>query len=245
VGADGFFEVGGLLPGHYTLSGRLGLQPDTLFEVEGIEVAVGETTEDPRLAAIELSGPLHLYVVKIVSPDGTRLREGTAQIPGAARTDKIYGERNGVMRFASLDPAIEVDVGAYGRRTVRVVLHPPEETVVLHAAISVLLVLPDAATLPLDRIQLSIGLHDPSASEDAPRSHKGMNEHGEVRLRLPTAGFREVGFMIADRREVGSPTNHREVRVENPEVFQVLDTDVEQRFVLELPAEVVEAARAR
>ena len=174
------------------------------------------------------------------------MREATARRPEELRLARgqatVWGDLNGILRIASPDSALEVEIGADDRQSVRVRLTSPEQTVVLPPPLDLLLVVPDLTSLPRDRVRISLGLHDPARREL--KSYRGLNGKGELRLRYPTTGPREVGFRVSTGEE-GSFRNSREVPVTDPEVIRILDTDSEQRFILALPPEVVEAASRR
>jgi len=246
VQEDASFRISRLRPGRYTVRGRLRMYEDPLFEVEGIQVAVGEVVDDPRLEAITLSSPLHLFEVKAESPEGRLLRDATARLPDVPLYDvvsaRIRADRAGVLRIASLDPAPRVEIGVDGRRSTRVLLTSPKTTVVLGSPLRVVLVVPGIAGLPRDRVRISVGLHEPGSAGVKPC--RDLNESGELRLDLPTPGPREVCFLLATWKD-GSSRYSRYVPVADPEVVEVLDTDSEQRFVLDLPPEVIEAASRR
>src|SRR5262249_11540295 len=116
--------------------------------VEGIVVRASETTRDPRLNPLDLRGRVHVLHFRVVDERDNDVPDATCAYRRAGTQDFIRpttsssGRAEEADRVVTMYPAIDVEVSAPGRRTVRLYAVDSDRTVVLALAPRVRISLP-------------------------------------------------------------------------------------------------------
>ncbi|MEW6072857.1 MAG: carboxypeptidase-like regulatory domain-containing protein [Planctomycetota bacterium] len=243
--ADGAFDVPSLRPGFYRVSVRLRRSDTIVREVPGVEVRPGEVTVDPRLAAVDLRGSLRRFVLAIVDPAGSPISDVWAShgAPGAGEEARGFASarEDGRVEIETHLPTVDIQLEAPGFRTTRLADVTSDQTVALLPAPAVRLVLADPAVVPGEGHALLVELL-PTASLERSRSNPvAFDARGEALVWAPGTGPHRLQLLFTRSADVRS--GRFSLSWPAAPTIDVAESDREQRFVLELPAAVVEAAR--
>ncbi len=207
----GEFEFRALPAGTYTLECSFWPERRRLARIEGIEVEVGRTTNDPRLHPLDLRGvagvPLRVFRIRGLDQDGHALPAfGIARrLPGANEYGPAdwSGRGQATLEIATTSPALDLHVEAIGKRSAELLAVDGDREVVLGPGIPVRVVLAgERPALPASAAVV-LSLHSSSqhvgvlAVHEAPLDASGgadllVGDPGRYRLnielRVPGAG---------------------------------------------------------
>ena len=235
---DGAFRLGGLLPGEHTVMVRAQNVSEGLRSFSGVVVSSGETSRDPRLAAIDLRRSLWLHRVTLHLPEGSprpsgRLSFGPAGAEVLAGTAWVHDSKIDVLaeeetidlvitlqglqseRREGVHGAIEIDLRR--GQAVRLVLAPdvelPEPPFFIKAAL-----------VPLGGDGGTVDFGVPA-----------FDETREIVVRAPGTGKMKIAW-IAERRGASSSTASA-VHLDREQIVELLEGVAEQRVEVQLSEE--------
>lgn len=142
IGSDGSFCIDPLEPGRYVLEVVLskgGRRGEVIQRIEDVEVHAGESTKDPRLAALDARSRTRIVAVEVLTDRNVRAPWAEATtIPADGRcSDWIVDAPEGVAHVPTAQESVDVLVWARGFRPTRIPAVTDRATVVLERAIPV------------------------------------------------------------------------------------------------------------
>lgn len=241
IDEEGRFELRGAVPGAHTFS-LATIGGERLEEVAGIRIAPGEIDRDPRLAAIDLRGRLHVFTFELVPPPGATLAGGWISYGAAGSTSRwpsIQIRKNRVI-VTTPHESIDVLVRADGFRIERL-SGPSEHTEIrLRPGLTVRLVLPSGVDLPAAPLFVGATLVGDDANRPTPRAF--FDDKGEILCHVAEPGRMKVRWIVERRHDGGSSGSGLDMPAE--QVVVVDDVADEQRFELVVTNEALAAALA-
>ena len=236
---DGTFVIPGLHPGLYHVGIYVDGTSRALLRVENVRVVDGETTRDPRLQDVDLTGRLHRFVLTVVRPDGGQDVRGNLRFDeaGAESLNSWHWFDKPEFELISTHAAIDVDLDVPGFRPARLRGLTGDATVELSEGLSVRIVLTGDAPLPDPPFYIKPALV-PADGEGGASIDWGadpMDETREVVLKAVEPGRMRVTWLVERRSAQGAMATSSDVK---PEQFvEVLPGVAEQRFEVSLTSE--------
>jgi hypothetical protein len=251
IADDGHFQLNGLPPGTYTLS--VMAYEDVLVEIPGIEVAPGEITQDPRLAALDLRGRLHVFTLDLVPPSPSFEISGIVffnEVGTSSPVLRKYFQESPVVVVTPL-PAIDVRVRARNCRLERFSALSESTEVRLRPCLTVRLVLPRDIVLPPPPLFLGAGLepegHGPKEWMSTASQFSAIprfDERGEALCQAQESGRHFVRWFVERRYGDSGGSSKGILGMTIEQVVVVEDRAGEQRIELVLTNAALTAALA-
>jgi hypothetical protein len=241
---DGRFRTGGLLPGRYSFGFTGWTAGRGLGEIRDIAVRSGETTADPRLAALDLRGRCSVLRVELLPPKpGAALRgqlslRASEPVKSSAKPHR-HEIQGPAFTLVVPWPASDITFDVLGYRRVELRGVRGEQRVELVPAPRLRLRIPADVELPSPPSYLKVHL-SPSGYESMTQPHQLETAFGpsrEVEFRSPHLGQLEVHWYVEKR----SPNWIQTARLteNSPRRIEVLDLAGDQIFELVVPVELL------
>ncbi len=244
------FHIQSLLPGSYAVRFFVRHSKEPLVEVPGVHVRAGEVTEDPRLAAVDLRGGIHVIRLTVLDAGGEPLPSAKAVYhcpavdPPKHTTARSQREEPGLLRIESDRLPVDVVVFAPGYRTSHLKDLSSDETVTLEAGLPVRLVLADPEALPDEGYLLNASLVLPEETPFVDAPEGTFASDGHLTLHAAGTGTHRVQFWVMRAGRGGGFTGMG-IWQENPVTIEVTETSSEQRFTVSVSPESVDDAASR
>lgn len=233
---DGTFEFEGLGAGKAILQ-VLDACSQPIVAIEDIAVTGGETTRDPRLAAIALEGVAVPVEVMVLDPAGRAVEDARLLAKsGAGESRTLRGSPAGRIRTLAGVKGIDATVFAEGYRC-RAVHLPSDERVVLAPGIQVTIRAKDGADVTQGKSTVSVRLRSKDAARARPDELCETAAFGADRIATilcAEPGTFEVIPLAITRSENTEGTR----TFQSVATITVADTAQLQTFEIELPADL-------
>lgn len=251
VEPSGDFRFDARLPGTYRFSLRLRGMADEddaeLVAFDGVEVAGGKETRDPRLQDIDLRSRLGAFRLDLVPPAGS-----TGELKGNA-TFHASGTDGGTPQWkwfqgspvtlVSPSESIDVALAVTGYRTVRLENLRGDREVKLEPALVVRLALPASFDIPRPPVHVKAALVPETGNATPDFAGSAFDDAREIRALAPGVGRMKVVWIV--ERRAGDSASATTVEVEPEQFVEVREDGGEQRFVLDVTNEALERAMTR
>jgi len=237
---NGAFYIDNLIPGTYTVEVELQQGQTTLVTIEGVTVADGKPTRDPRLASIDLRGRLFVHRLVLVTPKPVENLQGTLQLRQAGDTEgqqQWQWFNESPVDIVCEHEAIDIELSVRGFRGVELEDVRGEREIQLDDGLPIRLILRTDGEVPAPPYYVKAvlipveGGHN-SIDWGAPC----FDEAREVRTRAYGTGQMKVQWLVEKRGSTGSAMATT-ANVEPEQFVEVLETPAEQTFEVEISAE--------
>jgi hypothetical protein len=255
VQKDGSFLLRGMRPGRFTVLLGLGQtgMPMALAEFRDVRLEAGETSRDPRLQNVDLTG-LATVTLTVVDASGGPVGNASAALIGAGPSGSYArwgvthsgGGANGteIKLLLPKRPA-DVKVGSRGFRPTVARGVDSDRQVVLQKGIPIRVVLSEPIEAP-ERVGVEVYLHPEAVMSPPPDLRAADLVSAGAGTVLPRKA-REAAFPISEpgRYQLWVNLNGTTQQQVTMEPVVVHDSDVEQTFVVTVTPEAVEKALKR
>ena len=254
---DASFEVQALTPDTYSLEvvrreTRWQTESRPAALIEGLLVRAGETCRDPRIQNLFVDNPFQTLRIRVVDRSSTPLKGAVAGVQDGGTYRQTVSGADGVCHVRVENLPIDLRLAAFGYRTQKLLGVDSDREVLLEAGLPIRLrvrIVPSREELEfglsawlkvVDETGEVLGSAWGTENADA---DLGLDEHGELAVRVPYVGTYQCGFHLSLIHEhIGRGA---ELEFADPPRITVLEQPDEQVFDLTIPLAVVEDAVRR